>query len=160
MGHAGRRGRRWLLGPGSFRARRLRVLSVRPVTALLLMALSSAVACSGPAAFSDVLVENVVLEMPSTGAQPARVVFDIAWDNSFRDELNWDAAWVFVKFRQSGQPWRHASVSAAISEHGVGTNNGVLASLSPAADGRGVFLERAENGFRNNVEETPWRSGS
>jgi len=112
---------------------------------LLLLA---AVGCSGLGAggYSDVLIDNVTLEMPLTDAQPARIVFDIAWENSFRDDLNWDAVWVFVKFREPGQPWRHAGISTTPAAHRIAENNGVLATLAPSADGRGIFLHRADDG--------------
>ena len=101
----------------------------------------------GAADYSDVSIDNVGLEMPLLAAQPAAISFDIAWGNSFRDDLTWDAVWVFVKFRQPGQPWRHVDISPDASAHRIGENNGVLATLAPTADGRGIFLHRAEEGF-------------
>lgn len=101
----------------------------------------------GSVAYSDVRIENVSIEMPLTNAQPARIVFDIAWDTSFRDDLNRDAVWVFAKFREPGQVWRHVRMSSASSAHRIGANNGVLATLEPSSDGLGLFLYRAEDGF-------------
>ena len=118
----------------------------RFLASVLLLAAAS---CSGFGAggYSEVRIDNVTLEMPLTDAQPASVAFDVAWDNSFRDDLNWDAVWVFVKFREPGQSWRHADISTDASAHRIGENNGVLATLAPAADGRGIFLHRADDGF-------------
>ena len=115
---------------------------------LLLVSLTLA-ACGafGDGSLSDVRVENLLLTMPASGGQPARIQFDIGWDNSFRDELNWDAVWVFVKYRVPGEPWRHATLSPDSTDHSVSANNGVLARLLPTADRRGLFMERAENGF-------------
>ena len=108
-----------------------------------------AAGCSmlGGGAYSDVAVGNVELAMPPGRGQSAAVAFDISWGNSFRDELNWDAVWVFVKFREPTGAWRHASLSTTAAEHGVGSNNGVLARVVPTDDGRGAFLHRAEDGF-------------
>ena len=119
----------------------------RFVALVLLMA--SVVGCGGfgVGGYSDVRIENVTLRMPPTDAQSARIIFDIAWENSFRDDLNWDAVWVFVKFHEPGQPWRHAGISPAPSAHRIGENNGVLATLTPSKDGRGIFLHRADTGF-------------
>ncbi len=100
----------------------------------------------GSDTLSDVLIDNASLQMPELDAQPASIVFDISWPNSFRDDLNWDAVWVFVKFRESGQPWRHALLATEATAHRVGNNNGVLASLAPTDDGLGVLLHRAEDG--------------
>ena len=115
----------------------------------LVLLMASVVGCSGFGAggYSEVRIENVTLKMPLTDAQPASVIFDIAWENSFRDDLNWDAVWLFVKFREPGQSWRHAGISPIPSAHRIGENNGVLATLAPSEDGRGIFLHRADDGF-------------
>ena len=117
--------------------------------ALLAVLLIAACGCGGfgPSRYSDVLIENVTLEMPLTDAQPATVGFDIAWANSFRDDLNWDGVWAFVKFRAPGQEWRHGTLSARAADFTVAANNGVLATLAPAADGAGIMLHRADAGF-------------
>ncbi len=45
---------------------------------------------------------------------PARdtaiVEFNLSWDNSWRDDFNWDAAWVFLKYKKRGltAEWHHA----------------------------------------------------
>ena len=66
----------------------------RRVGAVLLAPLLTLVAACGGVAggYSDIRVEAVVVEMPPTADGLARVGFDIGWDVSFRDELNWDAA--------------------------------------------------------------------
>jgi formylglycine-generating enzyme required for sulfatase activity len=115
----------------------------------LAVAVLGATACGsfGPGRTSDVLIENVAVE-PSAGAgQSARIVFDIAWDASFRDEINHDGVWLFAKVREPGEPWRHALLSSEPSAHRIGANNGVLATIEPAADGLGAFLYRTDDGF-------------
>ncbi len=44
------------------------------------------------------------------GNDTAVVEVDLLWDNSWRDDFNWDAAWVFFKFKKRGssEPWQHA----------------------------------------------------
>jgi len=123
---------------------------MKPFHALACVALLIVAACSsfgGDSPTSDVSIENVVAEMPMVDGQQAHIVFDIAWGNSFRDQLNWDAVWVFAKYREPGSAWRHATLVTDRSPHTVGINNDVLASLNPAPDGRGAFLHRAEDGF-------------
>ncbi len=42
------------------------------------------------------------------------VKFDVTWENSWRSSSapgNWDAAWIFVKYRTADGLWRHASLS-------------------------------------------------
>ena len=118
--------------------------------ALVCVSLLIAGGCStfgGDDATSDVSIDNAVVEMPLTDGQQAHIVFDIAWGNSFRDQLNYDAVWVFAKYREPDGGWHHATMVAEPSAHAIGANNEVLASLVPAADGRGVFLYRGDDGF-------------
>jgi len=115
----------------------------------LAVALLGAAACGsfGPQRTSDVLIENVVVEPAAGAGQPARIVFDIAWDASFRDEINHDGVWLFAKVREPGERWRHAVISSSLSDHRIGANNGVLATIEPASDGFGAFLYRTDDGF-------------
>jgi len=135
-------------------------MSVRCIgSALFAFVMTAGCGGFGAAEYSAVRVDNVTVEMPLTDAQPASIIFDIAWDTSFRDDLNWDAVWVFVKFRQQGQPWRHARLVTERLAYRIGVNNGVLATLAPSSDGLGVFLHRAESGFTSiewDQVSLPW----
>ncbi len=37
------------------------------------------------------------------------LTFTLSWDNSWRDNFNWDAVWLFVKYKKEGStdPWSH-----------------------------------------------------
>ncbi|NJO92381.1 MAG: SUMF1/EgtB/PvdO family nonheme iron enzyme, partial [Chloroflexia bacterium] len=77
------------------------------------------------------------------------VQFNISWDNSWRISTgaqNWDAAWVFIKFRVNGGEWQHASLSNIDNEHVVPSGVDVDAT----SDGRGIFLYRSTTGSGNN----------
>lgn len=37
-------------------------------------------------------------------AQTARLQFTIAWENSWRDAMNYDAVWIFMKYSDGSQP--------------------------------------------------------
>ena len=81
------------------------------------------------------------------------IAFDLAWQNSWRDATNWDAAWVFVKYRDPkgfGNPlglgWQHATLSANMNDFQIARDNGVAAVFSLASDGAGVFVHRAREG--------------
>lgn len=72
----------------------------------------------------------------------AYIEFDLSWDNTWRDTANWDAAWVFVKYRPQGQTgaWQHASI------HTQGHQIPAAGNMEVPADGRGVFLYRNTHG--------------
>jgi formylglycine-generating enzyme required for sulfatase activity len=98
---------------------------------------------------NNILVHNISLTGNNATSQYVMVKFDLSWDNSWRvssGPANWDAAWVFIKYRIKGQrTWNHATLhytdgsgsgdghilpaGAAISssnDNGVGGAYGVL----------------------------------
>ena len=86
-------------------------------------------------------IDNVAL-VPGS-AEESFIQFDIAWSNSWRTVLeadgagheNWDAAWVFVKFRvpKDQAPWRHAVL--ATDGHQVPAGAMLSVGTSEGADG-------------------------
>lgn len=89
-------------------------------------------------------------------ANSAKVKFNLSWENSWRTNLgpqNWDAVWVYVKYRVSGGNWQHANLSnSGHSTHSgysltpalVTPGSAFNASTNPAA---GVFIYRDSYGF-------------
>ncbi|WP_251622513.1 hypothetical protein, partial [Odoribacter lunatus] len=45
----------------------------------------------------------------------AFVEVNVSWDNSWRDDFNWDAAWVFLKYKKRGatESWHHGYLARA-----------------------------------------------
>ncbi len=93
------------------------------------------------------------------------VTFDIAWDNSWRlsntqNPKNWDAAWVFVKFRACDSPataiWEHALISTNLADHSFGNleptlSDGSAVGIDPAPNNTGVMLRRNSVGIFPNA---------
>ncbi len=88
----------------------------------------------------------------------AKVQFDLSWENSWRGGgvINWDAAWVFVKYRLPNGQWQHARLSNTGhtvpaggqadpgllnpgSAYNAATNPVVGIFLRRSADGSGAF---------------------
>src|SRR5436305_14776839 len=78
---------------------------------------------------NNLTVGSLVVDQPNQ-----KVTFVLAWNNSWRSSgttaKNWDAAWVFVKFRactaNNSFPYTHGLVSTVLTDHdfqvgGVGT---------------------------------------
>jgi len=89
------------------------------------------------------------------------VTFSLSWDYSWRtvDPNNWDAAWVFVKYRVGSGDWDHMFLDHTFTPT-VGNDNGVAmtheygASFVPDFGGNravGVFLHRRDHGRGNIV---------
>jgi len=114
-------------------------------SAAALLALLALLGTVLPAAANNIKVDNVRTRNLDAGAQTVDIVFDLSWENSWRNDVNHDAAWVFVKFRApSATDWQHAYLVADAGVHSaggaviaVGTNDnaGVGAGL-----GMGVFV--------------------
>jgi len=79
---------------------------------------------------ANIAVTNVALAYAGTGQQFVKC--DVSWDASWRASwtetnslatftncANWDAAWLFVKYRLNGSTsaWSHASLSANNTDH-------------------------------------------
>jgi len=104
---------------------------------ILLLALAMVL----PAHANNISIGTPTLTGLNTTDHYTFVQFDLSWDNSWRDATlaNWDAAWVFVKYKVTGgDDWAHATLNT--SEHSVTTNNGVAATITTPSDGKGVFL--------------------
>jgi len=121
----------------------------------LLVAVLSLVLFSHAAMANNISVTNVVLynTVPEDGT--TEVKFDLSWENSWRASWtengatppvavsNWDAAWVFVKYRDAGGDWQHATLASTQPAAPAGT-----AIDMGATDGTnvGAFVYRSTSG--------------
>lgn len=74
------------------------------ITALLLGCLS------GMANNIKIGTEAKVTGFVGSARDTAIVEFNLSWENSWRDDFNWDAAWIFLKYKKRGvtSEWHHA----------------------------------------------------
>jgi formylglycine-generating enzyme required for sulfatase activity len=74
---------------------------------------------------NNIAINHVTLTGNNAASQYVMVKFDLAWDNSWRvtsGPSNWDAAWVFIKYRIKSQTvWHHATLHYA---DGSGSGDG------------------------------------
>lgn len=101
---------------------------------------------------NNVAVSNVRLTGQNTTNDFSLVEFDISWDNSWRTNAgpsNWDAAWVFVKYRLKTQTtWNHASLNwvdgtGSGDGHTEPTNTNIAsANDNGTGNSYGVFIHR------------------
>jgi hypothetical protein len=57
------------------------------------------------------LVQNVTTTGNNSINKTIQIQFDLSWGNSWRDNINWDAVWVFAKYKGSDGLWRHAKLN-------------------------------------------------
>lgn len=71
----------------------------------------AAIACAADLSANNIQVTNATLT-GNTGTS-VKVQFDLSWENSWRGGgvSNWDAAWVFVKYKLPNGLWQHVRLS-------------------------------------------------
>ena len=83
------------------------------------------------------------------------IQFNVSWENSHRVAFgpnNWDAAWLFIKYRVSGGAWEHARLNSTGHTAPTGTTitsglaNPAVAFNATTNPGLGVFLYRSAAG--------------
>jgi formylglycine-generating enzyme required for sulfatase activity len=88
------------------------------------------------------------------------VSFDLSWNYSWRLSSgisNWDAMWVFVKFRKNGGNWQHASLSntghtaPSGSTIDIGLKDPASAYNISTNPGVGAFIYKSSAGFGTNT---------
>jgi len=146
---------------------RERLQSVARVSAMLvsmavLMGVASLVSLTEHVSFvgtvhaNDIQVTNTAVADDSESG--VRVVsFDLSWENSWRsadldgsddsNAGNWDAAWVFVKYRTAGGAWKHARLTASghIAGIATGENMGEGAALQVGLVDQGSAYDASNN---------------
>lgn len=96
---------------------------------------------------NNIQVNTVTLTGQNKTSHYTAVQFNLSWENSWRDALNFDAAWVFVKYKASyDSVWKHATLSTTNSYHVVPA--GFTRSVS--TDGKGIFVYRSAEGSGSN----------
>ncbi|MFO7546784.1 MAG: SUMF1/EgtB/PvdO family nonheme iron enzyme [Trueperaceae bacterium] len=109
------------------------------------------VGVSGSTDGTYLTMENVAVGAPEESGSGSRsITLDLAWDESWRGpdrpsyvaaDDNWDAVWLFVKYRVEGEPWRHATLASA----GHAAPDGAVFVV--VADGMGAFVYRGATGY-------------
>lgn len=108
---------------------------------------------------SGIQVLNTTV-IPNTSKKTAQVKFTVTWDHSWRISTettgpkNWDAAWVFIKFREvPNEDWSHGYVTTGTTGHVVPSNAELKVGTSPTTingvsknAGVGAFIFRKNDG--------------
>lgn len=99
--------------------------------------------CTQVGLTNNIEVTDVVLTGQDAAQDFTLVQFDLSWENSWRISVgpgNWDAAWVFVKYRVNGNIWRHATLNTTGSTAPAG------ATVEVVSDQTGAFIYRSADG--------------
>jgi formylglycine-generating enzyme required for sulfatase activity len=89
------------------------------------------------------------------GSGNVELKFDVSWTGSWRTSTapgNWDAVWLFVKYRVGGGAWQHARLnnSGHVAPSGTTLTTGLIDTSAPfnivANPVVGAFIYRSSNG--------------
>lgn len=98
---------------------------------------------------NNIRLESMVKVTEVTG-NVATLEFSLKWDNAWRDSYNWDAVWIFLKYKTAGGRWE--SVYLEAKGHTFNANDGKsYTSLPGTTDGKtvGLFVLLNETGSCN-----------
>ncbi|MBN1998549.1 SUMF1/EgtB/PvdO family nonheme iron enzyme [candidate division KSB1 bacterium] len=115
-----------------------------------------------PCRANNIQVGTPTLPVINSTAQYAMVQFDLSWDNSFRDDINWDAAWIFIKYRTSTDDWQHALLNTVPGSHTIPADY-TCSVGETGGNGMGLFIYRDANGSGNtglSGVQVRWEYGS
>jgi formylglycine-generating enzyme required for sulfatase activity len=122
---------------------------------------------------NDIQVTNPTLTGTNTVNATTQVQFDITWANSWRTSSapnNWDAAWVFVKYRDANTDlWQHAQLGSDAQHSAPAGSTVATGLLTPGTAynaatnwGVGAFIHRSADGtgtFAANGTQLRWNYG-
>ena len=103
---------------------------------------------------------NGTVKVTDVTSGVATLELDLAWDNSWRDNFNWDAVWIFLKYKPASGAWSHVMLQETGNEatpgyqvmNGKSGNNVV-----------GVYVFLGKNDTRRQASTTvtlKWACGS
>lgn len=101
---------------------------------------------AGNAQANNLQVSSVSLTDINTTSHTMNVKFNVSWENSFKDDINYDAAWIFIKYKSGSVEWKHATLSTITTDHS--SPAGSIAET--VTDGKGVYIHRNAIGAGNN----------
>ncbi|MBN2383026.1 SUMF1/EgtB/PvdO family nonheme iron enzyme [bacterium] len=83
---------------------------------------------------NNLMISNICTHDQNLLDHYTYVQCDVAWENSWRNRTNWDAVWLFIKFKWIGSDWSHATLGDLVTDHIIPAE----AELEPT--NKGVFL--------------------
>lgn len=99
----------------------------------------------------DLRISSVTLTGQNTTDHYAMVQFNMEWKDSWKDQFNWDAAWVFVKYQYAGNSaWNHAFLNSESGNHNIPSGYACSVGLT-GGNGMGVFVFKSDSGGPDNI---------
>ncbi len=110
---------------------------------------------SVPCYANNLSVTNVAIGTRNPNAHTVVVSFNVSWQNSWRNKINYDAAWLTVRLNNSAvTPTTEVLcqvTATGLNPAGTSSGNGTNLQLYVPGDGTGAFLQPSATGFVGNI---------
>ena len=118
------------------------------------LALMTLVLCT-PALANNLSVVNVAIGTRNPNAKTVVVTFNVSWQNSWRNKINYDAAWLTVRLNNAQVTPVNKILcqitATGLNPAGTSTGNGSNLQIYVPKDAAGAFLQPAATGFVGNI---------
>ncbi len=97
---------------------------------------------------NNIQLQKVSLTDTNRAAKTVNIKMNISWEHSWRDSINWDAAWIIIKYKEpkdSLWKWKHG----ALSQSGNNAGSGAGYKIVVPDDRMGAFFYRSAIGSGN-----------
>jgi formylglycine-generating enzyme required for sulfatase activity len=110
---------------------------------------------SVPCYANNLSVTNVTLGTRDPGAKTVVVTFNVSWQNSWRNKINYDAAWLTVRLNNSSLTPTDAVLcqvtATGLNPAGTSVGNGTNLQIYVPQDATGAFLQPSATGFLGDI---------
>lgn len=108
-----------------------------------------------PAFANNLSVTNVTIGTRDPNAKTVVVTFNVSWQNSWRNKINYDAAWLTVRLNNAQVTPTNKILcqmtATGLNPTGTSSGNGSNLQIYVPKDATGAFLQPAATGFVGNV---------
>lgn len=98
---------------------------------------------------NNLSVSNVRLGLRDVKSKTVAVLFDLAWDNSWRNKINHDAVWITVRLSDADDPLSARVLvplnASGLNPAGAGAGTGTDLEIYVPSDKVGAFIRRSAN---------------
>lgn len=92
---------------------------------------------------NNIQISNVSLTGQDKANHYTYIQFTVKWDNAWRDNINWDAAWIFAKFDDGSGLWKHCLLDTLDVNHTAASGSTIKIGTTPVSgikQGMGAFI--------------------
>jgi hypothetical protein len=102
--------------------------------------------CIHPMLANNIRIKKLSLTDTLKTTKDVKIKFDLSWENSWRDDINWDAAWITAKVKRANGSWKHIKFQTTGNSI---DGNPQTAKIVVPSDRMGAFIYRSGKGSGN-----------